>query len=164
LFKSYCTSIYGAELWALDSANIMRPFVLHGVKLSGVYYNYHFYFLPSLSDTLPVYDEICKRSMKLIATTLVLSNMLVQSIANYCVMFGRYSSFIGTNALLCCDRYNWSLSELISNPEHIKYFSFKCWHFNGLFDIQKSTAGSLSDFIAIRDGQLCLPPLFFSSQ
>jgi len=65
--------------------------------------------------------------------------------------------------LLCCDRYNWSLSELISNPEHVKYFSFKCWHFNGLYDIQKSTAGSLSDFIAIRDGQLCLPPLANSS-
>jgi len=66
--------------------------------------------------------------------------------------------------LLCCDRYNWSLSELISNPEDIKYFAFKCWHFNGLFDIQKGTAGSLSDLIAIRDGQLCMPPLFFSSQ
>jgi len=40
LFKSYCTSIYGAELSALDSANI-ETFVLHGVKLSGVYYNHH---------------------------------------------------------------------------------------------------------------------------
>jgi len=56
------------------------------------------------------------------------------------------------------------LSELISNPEHIKYFSFKCWHFNGLSDIQKSTAGSLPHFIANRNGQLCLPPLLFSSQ
>jgi len=44
------------------------------------------------------------------------------------------------------------LSELISNPEHIKYFSFKCWHFNGLSDIQNSTAGYLSDLIAIRNG------------
>jgi len=128
--------------------------------------------------------------------------MLVQSIANYSVMFGRYSSFIGTNDLLCCDRYRavqWHYIDqlsndtvpnhtflqpttklylftnelklrddfrcfrskmcfrtfstlplkLISNPEHIKYFSFKYWHFNGLSDIQKSTAGSLSDFIAI---------------
>jgi len=38
-------------------------------------------------------------------------------------MFGRYRSFIGTNDLLCCNRYNWSLSELNSNPEHIKCFS-----------------------------------------
>jgi len=55
-------------------------------------------------------------------------------------------------------------SELIDNTEHIKYFSFQCWHFNDLSDIQKISAGSLSDLIAIRDGQLCLPPLFFSSQ
>jgi len=54
------------------------------------------------------------------------------------------------------------LSELISNPFIIKYFSFKCWHFNGSSDIQQISAGSLSDLIAIRDGQLCLPPLFFS--
>jgi len=75
-------------------------------------YYYHSYFLPILSDTT-VYDEICKRSMKSIATILVSSSLLVQSIANYCVMFGRYRSFLGTNALPCCDRYNWSLSELI---------------------------------------------------
>jgi len=52
------------------------------------------------------------------------------------------------------------LSELISNPENIKYFSFKCWHFNGLSVIQKIIAGSLFDLIAIRDGQSFLPPLF----
>jgi len=88
-------------------------------------------------------------------------SLLVQSIAYYCVMFGRYRSFLGTNALLCCDRYNWSLAELISNLKHIKNFSFKCWHFNGLSDIHKISAGSLSDLIAIRDWQLCFPPMFF---
>jgi len=67
--------------------------------------------------------------------------------------------------VLCLeDRHNWSLSELISNPEHIEYFSLKCWHFNGLSDIQKISAGSFSDLIAIRDGILFLPPPFFSSQ
>jgi len=58
------------------------------------------------------------------------------------------------------DRYK--LSELISNPEHIKYFSFKFWHFNGLSDIKKLVPGLCLILIAIRDGQLCLPPLFFS--
>jgi len=81
-------------------------------------YSSHSYFLPILGDTLSVYDEICKRSIKFIATTLVSSSKLVQSI----VMFGRYRSFLGTNALLCCDRYNWSLSELISKPEQLSIF------------------------------------------
>jgi len=74
-------------------------------------------------------------------------------------MFGRYRSFLGTNALLCCDRYNWSLSKLISNPEHINYFSVKCCHFNGLSGIQKISAGSLYDLIATR-WAITLPPLF----
>jgi len=89
MFKLYCTSIYGAELWSLESANIETFCVAWRKALRRLLqlpYNSHSYFLPSLSDTLPVYDEICKRSMKFIATTLVSSNMLVQSIANYCVM------------------------------------------------------------------------------
>jgi len=98
--------------------------------------------------------------MKFIAITLVSYNMLVQSIANYCVMFGRYRSFIGTNALHCCDRYNWSLSELISNPEHIEYFYLNV----GILMVYLTFKKALSDLIAIRDGQLCLLPLFFSSQ
>jgi len=36
----------------------------------------------SLSDTLPVYAEICKRSMKFIATTLVSSNKIIIIIAS----------------------------------------------------------------------------------
>jgi len=70
---------------------------------------------------------------------------------------------LGTSALLCCNRYNWSLSELISNSQHIKYFSFTYWHFNGLSDNQKISAGSVSDLIYIRDGKLFWPPLFFTN-
>jgi len=103
--------------------------------------------------------------MKFIASTLASSSLLVQSIAKYCAMFGRYISFLGTTTLLCWDQYiNYPSYELTSNHEHIKYFSFKCWHFNGASDIQKIGAGSLSDLIAVRDGQLFLPPRFFSSQ
>ena len=52
---------------------------------------------------------------------LLASYRLVESIASDCNMNGRHSLFLDTNALLCRDRYNWSLSELIKNPEQIKY-------------------------------------------
>jgi len=117
--------MYGAELWPLDSACTFciawRKALRRILQLP---YNSHSYFHPFLSDTLPVYDEICKRSMKFIATTSASSSLLVQSIANYCVMFGRYRPFLGIQALLCYDRYNLSMSELISNPEHLMYFLF----------------------------------------
>ena len=99
-----------------------------------------------------------------IASSLVSSSQLVKSIARYCIKFGRNNSVLGTNALICCDRYNWSLSKLVCNPEQIKYFSFNCWYFNNLSDTQKITSGSLLKLLAIRDGQLFLPRRFFTCQ
>jgi len=81
MFKSHCISICWAELLALDSANIETFCVAWRKALRRILpYNSHSYFLPILSDTLPIYDEICKRSMKFIAITLVSSSQLVQSI------------------------------------------------------------------------------------
>ena len=102
--------------------------------------------------------------MKFIASSLVSSRQLIKLIASYCIMFGRNSSVLSTYALLCCARYNRSLSELVSNPEQIKYFSFYCWHLNNLSDTQKITAGSLLELLTIRDGQLFLPQMFFTCQ
>jgi len=82
VFKLYCTSIYGAKLWAIDSATfyVARPEALR--RILQLPYNFHSYFLPILSKTLPIYDAICKRSMKFIASTLISSSQLVQSIAS----------------------------------------------------------------------------------
>ena len=145
LFKSYCSSMYGAELWALNSAYI-KTFCVAWRKVRRrilqLPYNSHSYFLSILSDTLPVYEEICKRSVKFIAISLVSSCQLVKSIASYCVLFGRNKSLLGTNALLCCERYNWSLSELVSNPEQFKYLSFNCWQFDNLSAVMESSRTS----------------------
>ena len=111
-------------------------------------YNAHSYFLLTLSDTLPVYDETRKRSMKFIATSSVSSSQQVQIIAHNCVMFGRFISFLGKDALLYCDRYNWLLTKCINNTGDNNYFSFECFHVISLSDIQKIIAGFVSDLMA----------------
>ena len=83
LLKSYCSTMYGTEHWALNSAYIesccvaWRKALRHIVQLPC---NSHSYFLPILSDTLPVYDEICKRSMRFIA-----SSQPIKSINQICI-------------------------------------------------------------------------------
>ena len=37
---------------------------------------------------------------------------LVRSIGRYGLTVARYNSFIGSNALFCCDRYKWSLDDI----------------------------------------------------
>ena len=114
LFKSYCTSIYGCELWPLSNNGIevfgiawRRPKALR--RILGLPYNAHSYFLPIISESLPIMDEICKRSARFVMTCLFSPSNLVRSVANYSVKFAGYNSPLGSNALFCCQRYGFDL-------------------------------------------------------
>ena len=62
LFKSYCSSTFGSELWSLED-DIFQDFccswrtAIRG--LLNLPYNAHCFLLPILTGTLPVFDEIC---------------------------------------------------------------------------------------------------------
>ena len=65
LFQSYCTSMYGCELWLLNDVYISDFCVAWRKALRRVWnlpYNCHSYLLPLLCQCLPVFDEICRRS------------------------------------------------------------------------------------------------------
>jgi len=62
-FKSYCSSIFGSELWFLDVSKIgvlccVEERFETGYESASCY---SLLFIP-LSCTLPIYEEICKRS------------------------------------------------------------------------------------------------------
>ena len=59
---------------------------------------------------------------------------------------------------------DWSLLELDSNPEQIRYFHLIVGILINYLKPQKLTDGSLLELKTIRDGQLILPRLFFSCQ
>jgi hypothetical protein len=111
LFKSCCTSNNGAELWALNSARIEIFCVAWRKALRRILqlpYNAHSYFLPILSDTLPVYDEIYKRSMKYNCYLSILlsagSINCLQLLIIVLCLEDIDRSFLGANALISCNR------------------------------------------------------------
>ena len=60
LFKSYCCSFYGSELWSLDNIHVDNICVAWRKALRRILqlpYNSHSYLLPILSDTLPIFDD-----------------------------------------------------------------------------------------------------------
>ena len=69
LFKSFCSSMYGCELWSVtDNATDVfcvawRKVLRRDLDLP---YIAHCYLLPLLTDTLPAFDEICRRSARFI--------------------------------------------------------------------------------------------------
>ena len=118
LFKSYCSSMYGSELWSLDCEAVESFCCTWRTalrRLLGLPFNSHCVFLPLLTSTLPVFDEICRRSARFILSCLHSSSNLVQSLVWHGAVHAKYSSFIGKNALFCCNRFGWSIDDFISD-------------------------------------------------
>jgi hypothetical protein len=130
LFKSYCSSIYGCELWSLGK-NVMEVFCIAWRKalrrILGLPYNAHSYLLPILSDSLPIFDEICKRSIRFIMSCLFSPSNLIRSVAYSGVAFARYNSPLGSNALFCCHRYSWAPESFILSLVNAGNDFFKQW-------------------------------------
>ena len=68
LLKSYCSSLYGCELWNLFQAAISDVFIAWHKDLRRVWslpYNAYTALLAPLSDSVPLMDEICRRTLSL---------------------------------------------------------------------------------------------------
>jgi len=160
LFKSYCTSMYGCELWMLNS-NFVEDFCVAWKKavrrVINLPYNTHSYLLPLLTDTLPILDEICKRSARFIVSCLVCSCKLVQSVAWHSIVAAKYNSVLGSNAWFCCERYGWSVDQFIEADIDLSNCNFFS-HCRGLVSYSElSTACSLLEVISIREGLFFVP-------
>ena len=94
--RMYVCSFYGCELWSLDNIHGDNICVVWGKALRHILqlpYNNHSYLLPILSDTLPIFDDICKRSMRFIANFVASPSLLVKSISWHCIFFWKAKTF-----------------------------------------------------------------------
>jgi len=118
LFKSYCSSIYGSELWSLEDV-VLQEFCCSWRtalrRLLNVPFNAHCFLLPILTNTLPVFDEICKRSSRFINSCLCFCSRhnLVRSIALHSIVHGKHYSPLGRNLRFCCRRFGWQLEDFL---------------------------------------------------
>jgi len=58
-----------------------------------------------LSDDLPIFEELCRRSFKFIHNCFFHNSSLIRSVTRYRVLAGRYRSVIGSNFRLCISRF-----------------------------------------------------------
>jgi hypothetical protein len=83
--------------------------------------------------------------------------MLKRSVSWHSVVFGKFSSPLGSNALLCCLRYGWSLDSFVLNLVHLSNSFFHLWYRGSLPDIEIYTAMCLLELIFVKEGQFTLP-------
>jgi len=86
LFRSYCSSIFGCKLWCLHDSNINQFCTAWRTGLRRVWKipnTAHSDLVHMLSDELPIFDEICQRSLLFIHKCFFHSSNLVQFVARY---------------------------------------------------------------------------------
>jgi len=117
LLKSCCLSLYGCELWDLCHADIERickSWRLGLRRVWGLPNDCRTAILQLLSDTLPLYDVIYKRSLLFVKRCLTSESDLVNFVSHYDVLYGRMSSVLGCNAMSCSRRYQLPVNYLLS--------------------------------------------------
>ena len=151
LFRSYCTSNYGCELWSLTTSNSSDLCTAwrRGVRsIWNLPYTTHCYLLPLICQCLPVYDELCRRSMNFARSCVSLESKLISQIASYCIHFARRKSPMGPNILFCADRYQNNIDNILCGSAnyfvHSQYNRF-------IADVQLRASSFLSELVSIRD-------------
>lgn len=156
LFRSYCTSFYGCELWHLDNHNIENLCVAWRKGMRRVFdipSRTHNKLLPLLGKCLPLFDEICLRSLKFAHKCMFHSSSLIRTVASFGILDARGFSFFGRNISLCMHRYGMSVFDFFNN--NFSKLIDKYVHTSCAFS-DVVLADLLSDTIKVRDGELTL--------
>jgi hypothetical protein len=159
LFKSYCSSCYGSELWSLED-NVIQDFCCSWRsalrRLLNLPCNTHCFLLPILTDSLPVFDEICKRSARFMLSCLNSRYRLVRCIALHSITHGGYYSLLWRNLRFCCRRYGWSGEAFVSGQVLLNNNFFLQFFMDNLQLDQLQTASVVEDLFGLREGSAFL--------
>jgi hypothetical protein len=116
LFMSYCESLYGCELWDLDSKHL-PDFTVAWRKAVRRIWN-----APRdttcdkvylLSDHIPIMDEICRRSINFVQTCFNSDFALVRFLVSNAMHFKPTRSPLGRNLIFCSLRYDIAMRDLV---------------------------------------------------
>jgi len=84
LIQSYCTRFYGCELWLLNNPKLEDLCVAWRKSIRKIWklpQQAHCILL--ISGRLPVFDELCRRSMNFVRSCLSHDSYLIRCVANY---------------------------------------------------------------------------------
>jgi len=76
------------------------------------------------------------------------------------VVFSKYNSLLGSDAVVCCSRYGWSSDSFLSNCIPLSNNFFEQWCLDNLTENEINSIGSLLDTMFIREGCSVLPVHF----
>jgi hypothetical protein len=114
----------------------------------------HCFLLPLLCHCLPIYEDLCRRTLNFIYRCVSHESPLIKFVAVYATKYARNSSCLGRNLLLCCQRYSCSADDIFDGYGN-NFVNRFCN--TQILESQLQVAKFLIELILIRDGSFYLP-------
>jgi hypothetical protein len=163
LFRSYCSSFYGCELWLLSNIHLEDLCASWRKSLRTVWRlpsRTHSFLLPLISSCLPLFDELCKRTINFAQSCIRHESNLVRFVSSHGILNFRGPSILGQNVWFCTHRFKCRLSDAINCSINALIYKFVEKSFD---DSMRSSASFLVELLLIRDNTLSLYPAQFSA-
>ena len=152
--------MYGCELWLLRDSNIdvfCVAWIMAFRHIRGLPQNAHSYLLPIVSNSLPIFDEICKRSSQFILSCLSSPSPLVRWLSWHSVAISKFNYVLGTNAQFCCKQFGWPTTEFFTQSVIHNNNFFNQYFSNHVSNVDVDTALLLLEMIFVKENSLSLP-------
>jgi hypothetical protein len=114
LLYSYCSSLYGCELWKLGSPEIEAVGVSWRKALKRVWglpFRTHSDILYAVCGKWSIEDEVCRRSIRFISSCLECDCSIVNFVVNFGLHNGPILSSVCSNALYSSAKYKFNLTD-----------------------------------------------------
>jgi hypothetical protein len=123
LLYSFCSSLYGCELWNLACNKIDKVYTSWRRALKNIWklpMNTHANVVYGLSGKRPVEVDIMLRVLKFSFSCLNSENHIVRNVSRHAAFVLRTSSGFGRNFIQCCQRFH----VVVSTPDY--YYNLNC--------------------------------------
>ena len=80
-----------------------------------------------LGNTLPFFDDLCKRSARFIPECIQSDSLLARSIARFGIVAGFVNSFNVRNVVFLCSCFGWQFSEFVQGGELVSVMRGFCY-------------------------------------
>ena len=122
LFKSYCMSLYGCQLWDMQSKSIEQFYVAWRKsvrRILGIPPMTHCILLHSIAEDKCIQEQLCQRFIKCIQSMLKSSNV----ISKLCVQLAASGSrsSVSNNISFVCKLFNISREVICTDNTHIQH-------------------------------------------
>jgi len=167
LLYSYCSSLYGTELWDLSNSDFECICIAWRKALKRVYslpWRTHSNILYSLCNKWRIEDEIYRRTLLFGLRCINSESLLVRFVSRYSINYGLMHSILGRNILVGCQRYGLKVCDFLT----MSPFFFKGNRFFKLFNennedvVNPCVINLLNESILLRDQDLICSGLDFS--